>query len=82
MTRTRYEIAEIFSVAQELGVDFAKESFTPEDYREGMDIELTHCREHPEATDEDPMELGRIVLDHLRAEPSYYQRLLGWPQAA
>lgn len=77
MTRTRYETAEVFSVAQELGVDFATESFTLEDFREGMDAELTHCLEHPEASSMDPMALGAIVLEHLRAEPSYYLHLLG-----
>jgi hypothetical protein len=76
MTRTRYDTAEAFSVAQELDVDFATVPFTLEDFREGMDAELTHCREHPEITGGDPMELGRIVLDHLRADPGYYHRLL------
>ena len=76
MTRTRYETGEAFSVAQELGVDFATESFTLEDFREGMDAELTHCLEHPEATGKDPVGLGMIVLEHLRTDPSYYLRLL------
>lgn len=76
MTRTGYESAEAFSVAQELGVDFAAEPFTLEDFREGMVVELTHCREHPDSSSWDPMELGRIVLEHLRAEPGYYGRLL------
>jgi hypothetical protein len=76
MTRTRYETAEAFSVAQELGIDFATESFTLEDFREGMDAELTHCLEHPEATSKDPVGLGMILLQHLRADPSYYHRLL------
>jgi hypothetical protein len=77
MTRTRYETAEAFSVAQELGVDFAGEAFTLEDFREGMDVELTHCLEHPEASDSDPMALGAIVLEHLRQHPTYYLHLLG-----
>jgi len=76
MTRTRYETAEAFPVAQDLDIDFANESFTLEDFREGLDTELTHCHDHPEASDEDEIELGRIVLGHLRADPSYYHRLL------
>jgi hypothetical protein len=77
MTRTRYDSAEAFSVAQELAIDFATEAFTLEDFREGMDVELTHCFEHPEASSGDPMTLGGIVLEHLRTEPGYYARLLG-----
>jgi hypothetical protein len=76
MTRTGYDSAEAFSVAQELEVDFTAERFTLEEFREGMVVELTHCREHPESSNWDPTELGRIVLEHLRAEPSYYGRLL------
>jgi hypothetical protein len=76
MTRTQYETAEAFSVAQELGIDLATESFTLEDFREGMDAELTHCLEHPEATSGDPVGLGMTVLEHLRTDPSYYHRLL------
>jgi hypothetical protein len=76
MTRTSYDSAEAFSVAQELEVDFAAEPFTLEDFREGMVVELTHCLQHPDATDRDPMALGRIVLEHLRTEPGYYGRLL------
>jgi hypothetical protein len=76
VTRTRYESGEAFSVAQELGLDFAMEPFTLEDFREGLDLELTHCIVHPGAAAVDPMTLGAIVLDHLRAEPGYYGRLL------
>jgi hypothetical protein len=79
MTRISYDSAEALSVAQELEVDFAAEPFSLEDFREGMVVELTHCLEHPESSDWDPMVLGRVVLDHLRAEPGYYGRLLeGW----
>jgi Protein of unknown function (DUF5661) len=76
MTRTSYDSAEAFSVAQELDIDFAIESFSLEDFREGMDLELTHCLEHPEANDLDPVRLGKIVLEHLRVDPGYYGRLL------
>ena len=76
MTRKRYQTDEAFTVAQELGVDFARQAFTLEDFREGLDVELTHCLEHPEASDEDPVELGTIVLQHLRVDPSYYHRLV------
>lgn len=76
MTRTRYETDEAFTVAQELGIDFTVEGFSLEDFREGLDAELEHCQEHPEASDDDPVELGRIVLGHLRVDPGYYVRLL------
>lgn len=76
MPRTRYETSEAFSVAQAWDVDFAREAFTLEDFREGMDVELEYCHEHPDVTDEDPVELGRIVLGHLRADPAYYARLI------
>jgi hypothetical protein len=78
MTRTRYETAEAFPRAQDLDIDFANETFTLEDFREGLDTELMHCREHPRASDEVELELelDRIVLEHLRADPSYHHRLL------
>lgn len=76
MPRTRYETAEAFSVAQELDVDFSTTAFTLEDFREGLDAELELCHEHPELSDDDPIELGRAVLAHLRADPGYYERLL------
>lgn len=76
MTRTRYESDEAFTVAQELGIDFATELFTLEDFREGLDAELEHCLEHPDVSDDDPVHLGRIVVQHLRVEPSYYIHLL------
>lgn len=76
MPRTQYESSEAFTVAQELDLDFARESFSLEDFREGMDAELVYCHEHPDVTDEDPVALGRIVLQHLRVDPGYYHRLI------
>ena len=76
MTRTRFETAEAFTVAQALSIDFAGEPFTWEDFREGLDVELTHCEEHPGLSGEDFEALGRIVLEHLRTESLYYRRLL------
>jgi len=77
MMRTRYETDEIISVAQELGIRFEGESFTLEDFREGMEVELVYFHEHPEACKSDPVALGAIVLQHLREAPCYYLHLLG-----
>ena len=76
MTRTSFETAEAFAIAQDIGIDFASTAFTLEDFRIGLAVELSHCREHPQVSDDDPVALGRIVYQHLLADPGYYARLL------
>ncbi|MDQ2914485.1 MAG: hypothetical protein M3T56_14695 [Chloroflexota bacterium] len=64
-------------IADELGLDFAREPFDFEQFRMGLAVELEHGRRDPatNVTDDDPTITGRIALAHLRELPDYYTRL-------
>lgn len=64
-------------IADELGLDFAREPFDLEQFRIGLAIELEHGRRDPatNVTDDDPTMTGKIALAHLRELPDYYTRL-------
>jgi hypothetical protein len=64
-------------IAEQLGVDWSNVTFSLEDLRIGMDIELEHGLRDPETnvTDDDPVVTGKIALAHLNEFPDYYQRL-------
>ncbi len=64
-------------IADELGLDFAREPFDLEQFRMGLAVELEHGRRDPatNVTDDDPTITGRIALAHLRELPDYYTRL-------
>jgi hypothetical protein len=67
-----------------LGIDFAAEPFTLDEYRSGLDVELEHGRRDPETnvTGDDPVLTGKIALAHLRELPDYYTRLEAMEAAA
>ncbi|HEX9122875.1 MAG TPA: DUF5661 family protein [Actinomycetota bacterium] len=75
--KAHFTMDEALAIAQELGVDFGEERFTPEDLREGLDVELEHGLRSPETdvTHDDPVLTGKIALAHLREMPDYYRRL-------
>lgn len=64
-------------IADELGLDFRRESFDLEQFRMGLDVELEHGRRDPatNVTDDAPTLTGKIALAHLRELPDYYTRL-------
>lgn len=58
-----------------LGVDWS--SFTVNQFRYGMDVELEHGNRDPgtNVTDNDMMTTAKIALAHLNEYPDYYKRL-------
>jgi hypothetical protein len=75
--RSAFEAEEALRVATSLGLDFATEPFSFEEFRRGMDVELEHGRRDPttNVTGDDPLTTGKIALAHLREIPDYYARL-------
>jgi hypothetical protein len=75
--RSTFDADEALQVATTLGLDFANEPFSLEEFRSGMDVELEHGRRDPatNVTGDDPVTTGKIALAHLREFPDYYTRL-------
>ena len=75
--RSTFEPDEALRVATSLGLDFAAEPFTLEEFRRGMEVELEHGRRDPatNVTGDDPLTTGKIALAHLREISDYYTRL-------
>ena len=74
-----FTLSEAIDVAKSLGVDFDKVDFTPEDYMEGINIELEHGTIAPDTnvTGDDPLLTGKIALAHLKEVPAYYNDDIG-----
>lgn len=72
-----FTLEEAADIAATLGIDFATASFTLDEYRSGLDVELEHGRRDLETnvTGDDPLLTGKIALAHLRELPDYYTRL-------
>lgn len=62
-------------IGEELGVDWTR--IEPEDFRQGMEVELEHGRRDPatDVTGDDLLLTGKIALAHLNEFPDYYIRL-------
>jgi hypothetical protein len=75
--RVTFDPNEALEVATRLGLDFAAEPFSLEEFRRGMDVELEHGRRDAETnvTGDDALTTGKIALAHLREIPDYYTRL-------
>jgi hypothetical protein len=75
--RVTFEPHEAQEVATRLGLDFAAEPFSLEEFRQGMDVELEHGRRDAatNVTGDDALTTGKIALAHLREIPDYYTRL-------
>jgi hypothetical protein len=75
--RVTFEPNEAMEVATRLGLNFAEEPFSLEEFRQGMDVELEHGRRDPatNVTGDDALTTGKIALAHLREIPDYYTRL-------
>ncbi len=75
----KFTLAEAKEIAGKLGIDFSKVNFTPEEYLEGINIELEHGLVDPETnvTDDDPIMTGKIALAHLNEVPTYYNEDIG-----
>ena len=75
--RVTFEPNEAQEVATRLGLDFAEEPFSLEEFRQGIDVELEHGRRDAatNVTGDDALTTGKIALAHLREIPDYYTRL-------
>jgi hypothetical protein len=75
--KSSFSLHEAALIAEQLGIDLAREHFRLEDFRAGLDVELEHGSRNPETnvTGDDPLTTGRIALAHLREIPDYYVRL-------
>lgn len=75
----KFTLTEAFEIAAQLGIDFAKVKFTPEEFLEGMNIELEHGTVdlHTNVTGDDPLMTGKIALAHLNEVPYYYHKDIG-----
>ena len=72
-----YDLKDAYYAASLLGVTFDK--FTPEEFLEGINIELEHGRVNPKTnvTDDNLFMTAKIALAHLNEFPNYYNKDYG-----
>jgi len=72
-------LSEAMDIAKQLGIDFGKVGFTPEEYLEGINIELEHgtVDAHTNVTNDDLLTTGKIALAHLKEIEIYYNDDIG-----
>ena len=75
----KFTLSEAVDIAKKLGVDFQTAGFTPEEYLEGINIELEHgtVDTNTNVTDDDPLITGKIALAHLNEVSVYYNDDIG-----
>ncbi len=75
----KFTLADAKDIAKSLGIDFEKVDYTPEDYLEGINIELEHgtVDPHTNVTDDNRLLTGKIALAHLNELPMYYNDDIG-----
>ena len=75
----KFSLEQANELANELGVNFGTAGFTPEEFLEGLHIELEHglVDPHTNVTDDDPQVTAKIVLAHLNENPMYYDENIG-----
>jgi hypothetical protein len=75
----KFTLSEAKDIAKKLGIDFDKVEFTPEEYLEGINIELEHgtVDPHTNVSNNDPIITGKIALAHLNESPIYYNDDIG-----
>lgn len=75
----KFTLPEAIDIAKQLGVDFDKVKFTPEEYMEGINIELEHGTVDPNTnvTNDDKLTTGKIALAHLNEVIFYYNEDIG-----
>jgi DNA-directed RNA polymerase alpha subunit len=64
-------------IGEEIGIDWTASSYSVEELRAGMDVELEHGLHDPETnvTNDDPHVTAKIARAHLNEFPDYYTRL-------
>ena len=67
-----YNLQDVYRVASLLNIDFSQ--FTPEEFLEGINIELEHGKINPQTnvTNDDLLMTSKIALAHLNELPNYY----------
>ena len=67
-----YNLQDVYRVASLLNVDFSQ--FTPEEFLEGINIELEHGKINPQTnvTNDDLLMTSKIALAQLNEFPNYY----------
>lgn len=72
-----YNLKAAIYAAHVLGITFDK--FTPEDFLEGINIELEHGQINPltNVTNNDLITTAKIALAHLNEFPNYYNQQYG-----
>lgn len=67
-----YNLKDVYYVASLLYINFDK--FTPEEFLEGINIELEHGKINPQTnvTNDDLLMTSKIALAHLNEFPNYY----------
>ncbi len=75
----KFTMDEAMDIAKQLGIDFSTANFTPEEYLEGVNIELEHGIVDAETnvTHNDPLTTGKIALAHLNELALYYNEDIG-----
>jgi len=75
----KFTLPEAMGIAKQRGIDFKEAGFTPEEYLEGVNIELEHGTVDPDTnvSDDDPLITGKIALAHLNESPIYYNDDIG-----
>jgi hypothetical protein len=65
------------SIGAEIGIDWDSAPFSPEELRDGMNVELEHGLHDilTNVSDDDPQTTAKIALAHLNEFPDYYVRL-------
>ena len=75
----QFTLQEAKDVAAKLGIDFEKVGFTPEEYLEGLNIELEHglIDSETNVTNDDGVMTGKIAYAHLKENSKYYDENIG-----
>lgn len=76
-TRNSFTLDEARRIGEQLGISWDSSPFDPDQFRQGLDVELEHGSQDPatDVTHDDPLFTGKIALAHLNEFPDYYTRL-------
>ena len=70
-----FTLEQATAIGEQLGIRW--ETFDPEQFRVGLEVELEHGSVNPASnvTNDDPLMTGKIAWAHLAEFPDYYTRL-------
>lgn len=71
-------LQDVKQIGTHIGIDWETAEFSPEDFQEGIRVELEHGAVDPktDVTHDDPYATAKIAWAHLLERPDYYQKLL------